>query len=77
MLGNSQGNSGQPMEIHDSEDEQPPQLEGVGGNEEELEENKEEELEEEIEQFGQEEGEEAEHTSKSPLQNPLQEDELA
>lgn len=76
MLGNSQGNISQPMEIHDLEDEQPPQLEG-GGNEEELEGNEEEETKEETEQSGQVEGEETEQCSESPLQNPLQEDELA
>ena len=48
MLGNSQGNSSQPVEIHDSKDEQPTQLEGGENEEEELEENEEEEPEEEL-----------------------------
>ena len=73
MFGNPQENSSQPLEIYDSEDEQPPWLEG-GENEEEeeeLEENTEEEPEEEIEHSGEEEWEEAEPPSWSPLWKPL------
>ena len=77
MLGNLQENSSQPLEIDDSEDKQPPQLERGENEEEELEENEEEELEEEAKHSIMEEGEEAESPSNSPLQNPLQEDELA
>lgn len=76
MLGNSKRNISQPVEIHYSKDEKPPQLVG-GKNEKELKENDEGELEEETKQSGQEEGEETEKHSESPLQNPLQEDELA
>jgi len=76
-LGNPEENSSQLVEMHDSEDEQPPQLEGGENEEEELEENEEEESKEETEHFGEEEEEEAEKPGKSPLQIPLQEDELA
>ena len=70
MLGSAQDNSSQPLEIYDSEDEQPPQFEG-GENEEELEENEEEESEEETKQSGQEKWEEAKQPSEIPLQNPM------
>ena len=40
MLGNPQENNSQPLEVYDSEDEKPPQLEGGENEEEELEENK-------------------------------------
>jgi len=76
MLGISHGNISQPVEIHDSEDEQPPQHEG-GEDEEELEGNIEKEADEEMEQSGQEGGEEIEQHRESPLSNPLQEDEFA
>ena len=62
---NAQGNTSQPVEIEDSRDEQPPQLEGEE-NEKELGGNKEGEM-----------GEETEQCKEIPLQNPLQEDELA
>jgi len=48
---NSQGNTSQLVEIDDSRDEQPPQLEGEE-NEKELEENEEGEIEEETKQSG-------------------------
>jgi len=51
-LENPQGNTIQPVEIDDSRDEKPPQLEGKE-NEKELEGNKEGEIEEETKQPGQ------------------------
>jgi len=74
-LENPQGNTSQPVEIDDSGDKQPPQLEGEE-NEKGSEGNEEVEMEEETEQPGQAE-EEIEQHKESPLQNPLQGDELA
>ena len=66
MLGNPQGNNSQHVEIHDSEDEQPPQL-GGENEEEELEENVEEDQEEETEQ-GRRGGSRA--TQRNPITKP-------
>ena len=55
-LENSQGNTSQLVEIDDSGDEQPPQLEGEE-NEKEMDENEEGEIEEETEQPREEEEE--------------------
>jgi len=74
-LENSQGDTSQPVEINDSGDEKPSQLEGEE-NEKGLEGNEEGETEEEVEQPGQEEVEREQHEYR-PLKNPLQEDELA
>lgn len=74
-LENPQGSTSQPVEINDSGDEQPPQLEGEE-NEKEVGGNEEGETEEETEQPEQVEAE-TEQREESPLKNPLQEDELA